>query len=132
MERVYRTKTFTRWMRKAGLTDDALCRAVSEMIAGLVDADLGGNLVKKRVSVSGRGKRGGVRTIVATQRRGRWFFLFGFSKSEKDSVGTDELKALQLYAADLLGLSEKQLEFAMSCGEVVEICDGKSEKQNPG
>ena len=47
MKRVFQTSTFTRWMRKAGLTDDALCDAVSEMVQGLVDADLGGHVVKK-------------------------------------------------------------------------------------
>jgi hypothetical protein len=63
-------------MRKAGLTDQALCQAVSEMSQGLIDADLGGNVVKKRVPLPGRGKRGGARTIVATNRGDRWFFLF--------------------------------------------------------
>ena len=48
MSRAFRIRTFTRWMRKAGLTDDALCVAVSEMAQGLVDADLGGHVVKKR------------------------------------------------------------------------------------
>lgn len=48
-------------MRKAELTDDALCDAVSEMAQGLVDADLGGHVVKKRVALPGQGKRGGAR-----------------------------------------------------------------------
>jgi len=63
MRRVFRTRTFTLWMRKAGLTDDALCDAVSEMAQGLVDADLGGHVLKKRVALSGQGKRGGGRTM---------------------------------------------------------------------
>ena len=54
-------------MRKSGLSDDALSAAVSEMASGLVDADLGGYLVKKRVPLPGKGKRGGARTIVATK-----------------------------------------------------------------
>lgn len=54
MRSVFWTRTFTRWMRKAGLTDDALCEAVSEMAEGLVDADLGGHVVKKRVPYPGR------------------------------------------------------------------------------
>jgi len=40
-------------MKKAGLADDALCNAVSEMAQGLVDADLGGHVVKKRVALPG-------------------------------------------------------------------------------
>ncbi len=58
-----------------------MCKAVSEMERGLVDADLGGGVVKKRVALPGRGKRGGARTLVATNRGDRWFFVYGFEKS---------------------------------------------------
>ncbi|MFY9138571.1 MAG: type II toxin-antitoxin system RelE/ParE family toxin, partial [Zwartia sp.] len=33
------------------------------MTHGLIDADLGGGILKKRVGLSGRGKRGGARTL---------------------------------------------------------------------
>jgi len=69
MRRVFKTRHFARWVRKTDLTDDALCKAVSEMAAGLVDADLGGGVLKKRVALPGRGKSGGARTLVATNRR---------------------------------------------------------------
>lgn len=65
-------------MRKAGLTDDALRDAVTETVLGLIDADLGGHVVKKRLALPGQGKRGGARTIVATRLADRWFFLYGF------------------------------------------------------
>ena len=81
MGRVFKTRHFARWTRKSGLSDRALCQAVDEMIAGLIDADLGGGLVKKRVGLPGRGKRGGARTLVATNKRSRWFFVFGFEKN---------------------------------------------------
>ncbi len=74
MRRVFLTRTFTRWMRKAGLASDALCNAVSEMAQGLVDADLGGNVLKKRVALPGQGRRGGARTLVASKMADRWFF----------------------------------------------------------
>ena len=66
--RVFKTRFFSRWMRKTELTDSALCRAVAEMAQGLIDADLGGGVVKKRIGLAGRGKRGGARTLVATNR----------------------------------------------------------------
>lgn len=56
MRRVFKTRFFTRWMRKTELSDAALCRAFVEMAQGLIDADLGGGLVKKRVALPGRGK----------------------------------------------------------------------------
>lgn len=40
--RVFKTRHFSRWMRKTELTDEALCGAVREMAQGLIDADLGG------------------------------------------------------------------------------------------
>ncbi len=57
MKRVFKTRHFGRWMRKTELTDGALCAAVMEMAQGLIDADLGGGVVKKRIGLAGRGKR---------------------------------------------------------------------------
>jgi len=109
-------------MRKTELTDAALCRTVQEMVAGLVDADLGGGLVKKRVGLAGRGKSGGVRTLVATNRGSRWFFLFGFEKSERGNVSDGELEALRAIAADLLVRTSLQLDEAIADGALQEIC----------
>ena len=109
-------------MRKTDLTDGALCLAVREMQSGLVDADLGGDVLKKRVALPGRGKRGGVRTLVATRRASRWFFVYGFEKSEKANVTTTELEALQWLAKQLLGLTEPQAELAVQDGSLQEIC----------
>lgn len=58
-------------MRKTELTDSSLCAAVLEMAQGLIDADLGGGVFKKRVGLAGRGKRGGARTLVATNQGNR-------------------------------------------------------------
>jgi hypothetical protein len=123
MKKVFRTRTFTRWMRKAGLSDDMLCRAVSEMMQGLVDGDLGGNLLKKRISLSGQGKRGGGRTIVATNRSDRWFFLYGFEKNERANISTNETKALRELAAQYLAFDDKQIEWAVRSGKLLEVYD---------
>ncbi len=123
MRRVFKTRTFTRSMKKTGLTDVALCIAVQDMCEGLVDADLGGGIVKKRVALPGYGKRGGARTIVATKMAGRWFFLFGFSKNERSNVDKDELRALQEVASELLSFDDQQLTIALDAGEIVEICN---------
>ena len=112
-------------MRKAGLSDTALLDAVSDM-ARLVDANLGGHVFKKRVALSGQGKLGGARTIVATKMADRWFFLFGFNKNERANIDKDELKVLQKVAKDLLAFNEHQLAVALSVGEITEVCDGKN------
>ena len=36
---IFKTRHFQRWMRKTELSDAALCKAVQEMTAGLIDAD---------------------------------------------------------------------------------------------
>ncbi len=39
MSRIFKTRHFSRWMRKTELSDAALCKAVIEMEKGLIDAD---------------------------------------------------------------------------------------------
>jgi hypothetical protein len=122
MRRVFKTRHFARWLRKSGLTDVALCEAVNEMVAGLVDADLGGDVLKKRVAMPGRGKRGGARTLVATRKASYWFFVYGFEKNERSTVSSTELEALQTLAAELLALTDQQLDRSVEDGALQEIC----------
>ena len=122
--RVFKTRAFDRSMKRSGMTDRALWAAVLEMANGLIDGDLGGHVVKKRVALPGQGKRGGARTIVATKMAGRWFFLFGFRKNERANIDKDELRALQEVAKELLALDDRQLDIALQAGEILEVRDG--------
>ena len=126
MNRVFLTKTFSRWMRKSNVTEDSICSAVSEMSNGLIDADLGGNIFKKRVAVNNKGKRAGARTIVATQLLDRWFFLYGFEKNERSNISKEELKLFQELGSDFLGLNDSQLKSAMLAGNILEVCNGNN------
>ncbi len=90
MARTFITKAFDRWFRKTDLTDDALHNAVLEMAAGLIDADLGAGVFKKRVALAGRGKRSGARVLVASNLVDRWIFLFGFEKNKRANVSDQE------------------------------------------
>ena len=124
MNRVFKTRHFARWMRKSALTDEALCAAIDEMRQGLIDADLGGGIVKKRVALSGRGKRGGARTLVATRKADRWFYVFGFEKNERATVSAAELEALQILAEELLSRTDKDLDALMQTDKLIEMCYG--------
>lgn len=53
---VFATKLFSRWMRKNKIAHHELFSAAAEMAQGLIHADLGGHVVKKRVAVGGRGR----------------------------------------------------------------------------
>lgn len=122
MKRVFKTRHFNRWMRKTELTDAALCNAVAEMSQGLIDGDLGGSVVKKRVGLAGRGKRGGARTLIATNKGNRWFFVYGFEKNDRANITDDELAALQDIAHALLNRTSQQLDLATEDGSLQEIC----------
>ncbi len=95
------------------------------MESGLVDANLGGGLFKKRVARIGTGKSGGFRTLVAGVVGERWIYLYGFAKSERDNVDQNELRALKNIAAALLGLNPGALERALLEGTLQELKNGK-------
>jgi hypothetical protein len=122
--RVFKTRHFSRWMRKTDLTDTALFAAVLEMQQGLIDADLGGGVVKKRVPLPNRGKSGSTRTLVATNKNDRWFFVFGFEKNDRANISSRELDALQKIANDLLSLSPAQIDKHVATEKLQEINDG--------
>lgn len=121
--RIFKTRHFSRWMRKTGLSDRALRKAVAEMWQGLIDADLGGGVLRKRVPLPGRGKSGGARTLVATNKADRWFFVFGFEKNERANISPGELSALQAIAADLLKFAANDLNTQVETGALQEISD---------
>ena len=124
MKRVFKTRYSNRWIRKTDLTDSALCQAVAEMSHGLIDADLGNGVVKKRIGLAGRGKRGGARILVATNKGSRWFFVFGFEKNDRANIAEDELEALKDVATQLLARTGQQLNEAVEDGSLQEICNG--------
>jgi hypothetical protein len=129
---VYTTKWFARWARKEGLNASSLCAAVQEMVLGLVDADLGGGLIKKRIGRPGQGKSGGYRTLVATNRGNRWIFVFGFPKNERSNIDKDETEALKKLAAHLLSLTPQAISMAQRAGELMEVgCDAKDQISDP-
>lgn len=129
---VFKTRWFDRWAGKEGLAASSLCAAVEEMKRGLIDADLGGGLVKKRIGRPGQGKSGGYRTLLATNKGSRWVFVFGFPKSARGNIDKDETEALKKLAAHLLSLTPQALGQARRAGELIEVeCDAKDEVSNP-
>ena len=121
MKRILKTRPFNRWLRKTLLDDNTLLKAIDEMERGLVDADLGGNVYKKRVAVPGRGKSGSTRTLIATNREDRWFFLFGFEKNDRENITQAELAYLQGAAQIFLGYSSDDLQSAIARGDFLEV-----------
>jgi hypothetical protein len=61
------------------------------MERGLVDADLGGHVFKKRVAVPGKGKSGGARTLLVYRAGTKAFFVYGFAKNTRANIKENEL-----------------------------------------
>ena len=118
---ICKTRHFTRWAKKTGISDSLLAKAVLEVHRGLLDADLGGGILKKRIALPGKGKRGSARTLLATNRQDRWFFIFGFEKNERENISVNELATLKKLAKDLLALTAVQLTVAIEEGSLVEV-----------
>ncbi len=119
--RAFKVKAFARWASREGLIDDALASAVIEMEHGLIDAKLGGQVVKKRVALPGRGKRGSSRTLLAFKQGDKAFFIYGFAKNERANISSKELQALKLLAKELLNYTATALVKATKAGELIEI-----------
>lgn len=116
---------FARFQRREGIADASLVRAVRNAALGLVDADLGGGLVKQRVARRGQGKRGGYRTVIAYQRAHRAVFLLGFPKSERANIEDDELAVLKAQGREYLALNEEQIEVLLLDEDLTEVRYGK-------
>lgn len=119
--RIFKTRFFARQMQKIGLSDELLLNAVDEMERGLIDADLGGGVVKKRVALPNRGKSGSTRTLIATNKNDRWFFMFGFEKNQRDNIDKNELQLLKDAAKKMLSFSDAMLDTALIKNDLQEI-----------
>ena len=119
--RVFVVKDFRRFQRKERIEDEALCEAIARAERGLIDADLGGGLIKQRVARQGQGRSGGYRTIIAYQRGDRCVFLRGFAKSRQANIGSDDQLRLTNYGRTLIALDEGRLGDMLEDGELTEL-----------
>ena len=125
--RVFKNKSFARFSRKARITDAVLCGAVDAASRGLIDADLGGGVIKQRIARQGEGKSGGFRTIILFRIRERAFFVHGFAKNERDNIRDDELAAFRMLAALMIAYDDDALAKAIENGTLTEVmCDDQA------
>lgn len=119
--RVYKIKGFARFQRRERITDKSLAEAVLGAERGLIDADLGGGLIKQRIARPGQGKSGGFRTLIAYGRGERAVLLFGFAKNERANIDDDELDEWRQVGRTYLGLDDKGVEAAIAADELTEL-----------
>ncbi len=119
--RVFKTKSFVRFAVDQGIADAELWEAISRAEKGLIDADLGGGVIKQRVARDGQGRSRGFRTIILFRRTDKAFFTYGFAKSDRADISRNELKAFRKLAEILLSLEDDALTAAMKNGTITEI-----------
>jgi hypothetical protein len=126
--RVFKTKWFTRFARRERIPDASLCEAVRRAEQGLIDAQLGGGVVKQRVARPGQGRSGGYRVLIAYRIKMLSVYLYGFAKSERENVGDDELATLRDIAEGWLQADANVLARAIAEGLIQEVPYDEEEK----
>ena len=130
--RVFKDIEFDDWARRDGPTDRMLCEAADEIEMGLVDARLGGFLLKKRVAAPGRGKRGGYRTILVHRQGDRLGFLHRFPQNQKDNIPKKEKTALLKLGDQYMGYDDATMLELVKKQAIVEIrCHEQNSQQRP-
>lgn len=119
--RVFKTKGFMRFARRERIADDSLREAVHRAERGLLDAQLGGGVIKQRIARPGQGRSGGYRVLIAYRPRTLSVFLYGFAKSERDNVDDDELATLRDIASVWLRADAQKLARAVAGGLIQEV-----------
>ncbi len=125
--RVFKSRWFERFARRENLSDGSLLEAVRRAEKGLIDADLGGGVIKQRIARRGQGKSGGYRTIILFRRGERAIFVYGFAKSKRENVDASDVAGFKELAEVLLFAPEGALDRLCRERRFVEVCGEKDE-----
>ena len=125
---VYKNKAFARFQRKAKLTDGDLWKAVQAAEKGLIDADLGGGVIKQRIARAGEGKSGGSRSIILFRHGSRAVYVYGFEKKDRANLKADEVEAFKELAGVILGYTESELAKRVEDGALLAVEKPTEEK----
>lgn len=128
--RIFKTKALARFTKREAIDDDSLVAAIETAKRGLIDADLGGGLIKQRVARPGQGKRGGFRMLIGF-RSDLAIFLFGFAKNERDNIDDKQLTTLREIVASWFAADDKKIAQALKDGLLIEVKHGQKDKDEP-
>ena len=119
--RIFKSRWFQRFARKEGIADTILRDAVDRAQKGQIDAELGGEVIKQRITRPGQGRSKGYRAIIFFRRGAKAFVVYGFSKSRRANINGDEVEQFKRAAKHVLALTEKQLAELVKNGDFVEV-----------
>ena len=115
---------FAKFANKERIGDAALCDAVDRAERGLIDADLGGGVIKQRVAREGAGKSGGFRTLIFFRRAERAIFALGFAKNDRANIDAADLSALKVAARQALESTDAEIKAVAATGKLIEVKRG--------
>ena len=118
---VYKGKAFVRFAQKARITDADLWRTAQLANEGLVDADLGGGVIKQRIARAGEGKSGGSRSIILFRQNNRAVYVYGFEKKDRANIDRRELEAFRELAQVILGYTDAEMEQRVKDGALFNV-----------
>ncbi len=118
---IYKITAFSEWAEEYDVSDELLFDTIIEMNNGLFDANLGGNVYKKRIPLDNKGKRGGARTIIAFKYNDKAFFIYSFAKNKQANISDKELKALKKLAKVYFSLTDKEITEALRLGNLIKV-----------
>lgn len=123
--RVFKTKVFGRFALKEHIDDDSLKEAIKRAERGLIDAELGGNVIKLRIARKGEGRSSGYRTVVAYKKGKRAVFLYGFAKKDLENIDDKQLATLKELAVSWFKADDQEIIRSLSNGNLQEVNYGK-------
>lgn len=126
--RIFKSKKFSKFAKKEGISDPKLRQAINELKDGLHDGELGHNVWKKRVARDSGGKRSGYRTIILYKEGEHIFIAYGFPKNEQENITDAQEKGFKILSDYLLNLSDEELDFLLKAKEYIEVKEAKNDK----
>ncbi|MCI5763847.1 type II toxin-antitoxin system RelE/ParE family toxin [Actinobacillus porcinus] len=119
--RIFKTKTFAKFAKKKQIMDEDLIDAVERANQGLIDANLGGNVIKQRIAKQGQGKSSGYRSLILYRINNNSYFVAAIEKSDRENISEQEENALKLLAKVYETYREEQINALVKQGILIEI-----------
>lgn len=119
--RIFKFKHIAKFAAKQGITDADLREAAERADNGLIDADLGGGVIKQRIARKGQGRSGGYRSIILFKQGDRAFFAHIFAKNDRENIDRQDLQNFKRLAAQTQTLTADELAALKDTGEIKEL-----------
>lgn len=119
--RIFKTKAFHKFAVKNAILDNDLIEAITRADKGLIDAELGANIIKQRLAKQGQGRSGGFRSFIFYRLQQNHYFVAAISKNKQENISTQELIALKKLAEQYAQLTPQQIEDSVRNGYFIEV-----------